>query len=452
MLWKEKGIQPEVTKRYLANFYYWLGKYFQKAHEPGDGEINPEKLGDIFFVEKSSKEWWDRRRKNIEMSIERWKNGMPNLFKTKKEFVEFIKNNGVYEGKYGKYWDAFKEYWIDQTYNKLINDEGAIKLLAMSGESPVEKAREIQEAGEEGEKLILDILRSKYPAEHTPKIDDYFGTGGDIYLPIGEGNSLSKILAIDVMVYENKDTVENIINDKKLKNLGFKDFSLDLPKKIANYLDPNNENFVNDLTEITKDGEMKFILSYLNRIKDRKNKIEDMKDLAEFLDELKKSGYNELVDLVKKKTYEYITSMLGNYQASVNPITFLEAGIDNKVHKILVGFSEKEIEELKTMPKEEGFKYVVDKIKKSIEDFKNFAINVYLFLRKYKDQVVDFILPGQNEFNLLENIKNFDKERFIKELEEKAKSEDIKERRWAENILKTINKIKSSWNEISSSI
>jgi len=450
MLWKEKGVQPEVTKRYLANFYYWLGKYLQKAHEPGDGEINPVKLGDIFFVEKSSKEWWDRRRKNIEMSIKRWKNGMPNLFKTKKEFVEFIKNNGIYEEKYGEYWNAFKEYWIDQTYNKLINDEGAIKLLAMSGESPVEKAREIQEAGEEGEKLILDILKSKYIAEHTPKIDDYFGTG-DIYLAIGEGNSLSKILAIDVMVYENKDTVENIINDKKLKNLGFKDFSLDLEKIMINYLNPKNENFVNDLREITKDGEMESVLSYLNRI-NVKDKIENM-GLIEFFHELKKSGYNELVDLVKKKTYEYITSMLGNYQASVNPTTFLEAGIDNKVHKILVGFSEKEIEDLKTMPEEEKIKYVVDKIKKSIEDFKNFAKNVSLFLIKNKNQIVDFVLSkDQNEFKLLENIKNFNGDEFIKELNKKAKSEDVKEKRKAENILNRINKIESFWDQISSNI
>jgi|GEM_PF-4575546 len=353
----------------LKNFYIWLGNYFLKAYK--DGEIDYEKLGGLLFNKKISKPWQKRRKESLNRSIERIKSGKANYFKTFEDFKKFIDANKYYERRYEKYLEALKRYWVNQTYIKMLKDGGS--------EDVLEKAWKIQKMGEEGEDIVLDILKSKYIAEHTPKIDDYFGTG-DIYLALNIDSKIM-ILAIDIMVYEDEKTAENILFETKLKNLGLKDFDLSI-----------------------------------------------------------------------KKGYEYILSTSGNYQASINPITFLEGGIDNKVYKISIGFTTKEIEELKNLSEEKRIRYIIRKLKDSIEDFKKFVINFRLFLIKYKNGEIDFISQNQEAFQLLENLKNFKSDKFIEELIEKMDRGDIKEKRKAERILKRIKKIKDFWDRIVSNI
>ncbi|MGC8981543.1 MAG: hypothetical protein ACP5JU_01160 [Minisyncoccia bacterium] len=442
MLWEKR---PEEYKKenflYLKNFYDWLEKYLSKAGV--DGKIDGKIVNDLLYSGVFKK-----RGEELRKSAERLRKNKGNYFKNEKEFKRFIEIAHKHEEGLQRYIKALELYRIREMAEKFEKKPWPWEEEKLVGISPQEFAAMIQEAGKPYEKEILSILESNYTAVHTPEIDDQMGTG-DIYLWLNP----NLILSIDVMVTEDPKFVKNIVDERRLKYLGFKeDYTLNFEDKMKRYLSHENNEFMNDLKNIanSKDEDptifIKSVLNFLGRI--NVEEFIEKRGIKELLEYLEKNGYKEISDLIKKKWFDGFISILGNYQASVNPTTFLMGNIDNKVYRVLTVFTEKEMEDLKTKPKDEQVKYLIEKIKNSINDFKNFAKSTYLYLLKNKEKVIDLVFSkDQKEFNLSKDLENFNIDDFIKELNNKAKSEDRKEASKAQNILNKINNIDKFWNQ-----
>lgn len=415
----------------LENNLNWFNKYLSKHAE------SEKKIIDLLFGEKEVKEKRRELQQSLSISI-----------KDKNILLNLLEKLHSEERKLEKYWKRLEKEWLSDTVEKL-QKEGVSK-----EPNPIERAYEIQESGKEYEDLVLEILKSGgFHVIHTPNIDDYFGTG-DIYLLLGEKNNLSKILAIDVMVSKNENELEERRREKYCSIIGL--YGLDTPSlenKIIEYIEKNLKNELKqEISEKTINSLFKYLEkhNYKNIIKER--------GINYFLENylVKKDPQGKISELIKRKISDQIISLTGNYQASINPNSFLFAGIKNLVHKIPMGFTEKEIEELKKQNNKIKIFYIIEKLKKEIEDFKNFVMKLYYFLYKNKEEIPKIIL-SEHYTQKVENIYQVDIKEIEEELEKfkeveknlvnKIENSD-KEIQKIKNFSEKIQKVKTFWDNI----